>query len=462
MRLLSTLSAVCLMGNAAHAIQLDIDSEQSVKDAASTIAFGLVSFYTGNNTGDVPGNLPDPYFWWTAGAMFGTLVDYWFLTGDDTYNEITTQAMVHQAGDEADFMPLNQTRTLGNDDQGFWTLSAMMATEAGYPDPPADQPQWLALVQACFNQWAQRWIEASDSCGGGLRWQIFSFNNGFNYKNSISNGCFFNIAARLARYTGNQTYAEWAERVWDWEVKAGLITDEFKVYDGVEVVENSPDCPKIDKNQWSYNAGIYLHGAAVMHNVTGDDKWRTRTVGLLDETEKTFFQNGVMFEQRCEPFKQCNIDQSSFKGYLARWMAGTAQVVPDLFDRIMGLLRPNAQSVASVCVGDPDQGFPGIGGTACGLAWQPRGQFDGLVGVGEQMSALSAVMYTLVQKERTAPVTAQTGGTSKGNPQAGMEPHSWEFKPIQQAERVAAGFLTVGILTSLMAGVFFVMKEETK
>ncbi|KAG7108888.1 Mannan endo-1 like protein [Verticillium longisporum] len=169
-----------------------------------------------------------------------------------------------------------------------------------------------------------------------------------------------------------------------------------------------------------------------------------------------------MFEQRCEPFKQCNIDQSSFKGYLARWMAGTAQVVPDLFDRIMGLLRPNAQSVASVCVGDPDQGFPGIGGTACGLAWQPRGQFDGLVGVGEQMSALSAVMYTLVQKERTAPVTAQTGGTSKGNPQAGMEPHSWEFKPIQQAERVAAGFLTVGILTSLMAGVFFVMKEETK
>ena len=34
----------------------------SVKSAASTVAFGLMKYYTGNNTGDVPGNLPDPYF----------------------------------------------------------------------------------------------------------------------------------------------------------------------------------------------------------------------------------------------------------------------------------------------------------------------------------------------------------------------------------------------------------------
>ena len=34
----------------------------SIKDAASTVAFGLLKYYTGNNTGDVPGNLPDPYF----------------------------------------------------------------------------------------------------------------------------------------------------------------------------------------------------------------------------------------------------------------------------------------------------------------------------------------------------------------------------------------------------------------
>lgn len=30
----------------------------SIKSAASTVAAGLMKFYTGNNPGDVPGNLP--------------------------------------------------------------------------------------------------------------------------------------------------------------------------------------------------------------------------------------------------------------------------------------------------------------------------------------------------------------------------------------------------------------------
>lgn len=34
----------------------------SVKSAASTIAYGLMKYYTGNNTGDTPGNLPSPYY----------------------------------------------------------------------------------------------------------------------------------------------------------------------------------------------------------------------------------------------------------------------------------------------------------------------------------------------------------------------------------------------------------------
>jgi hypothetical protein len=34
----------------------------SIKDGAATIAYGLLKYYTGNNTGDTPGNLPDPYY----------------------------------------------------------------------------------------------------------------------------------------------------------------------------------------------------------------------------------------------------------------------------------------------------------------------------------------------------------------------------------------------------------------
>jgi hypothetical protein len=74
-------------------------------------------------------------------------------------------------------MPANQSKSLGNDDQGFWGMTAMTAAEYNFPNPPSDQPSWLSLAQAVFNTQAPRW-DAS-SCGGGLRWQIFTFNTGY-------------------------------------------------------------------------------------------------------------------------------------------------------------------------------------------------------------------------------------------------------------------------------------------
>lgn len=119
--------AVLLGGQLCQAIELNIDSPDSIKAAARTVAHGMVSYYTGNRTGDVPGNLPQPYFWWEAGAMFGALIDYWYYTGDDQYNAIVTQGLLHQVGPNNDFMPPNQTKTEGNDDQAFWGIATMSA-----------------------------------------------------------------------------------------------------------------------------------------------------------------------------------------------------------------------------------------------------------------------------------------------------------------------------------------------
>lgn len=221
-----------------------------------------MTLYSGNVSGNTPGILPGPYYWWEAGAMFGALIDYWYYTEDTTYNAVTTQAMLFQVGPSADYMPPNQTKAEGNDDQGFWGLAAMSAAEANYPNPPASSPQWLALAQAVFNTQADRWDNTT--CAGGLRWQIFTFNSGYNYKNSISNGCFFNLAARLAKYTGNQTYAVWAERTYDWMSTVGLIDQSYYVYDGSDDLLN---CSQINGLQWSYNAGVMLNGAATMWNI---------------------------------------------------------------------------------------------------------------------------------------------------------------------------------------------------
>lgn len=43
----------------------------------------------------------------------------------------------------------------------------------------------------------------------------------------------------------------------------GLATQEHRFLDGANAPEN---CSSINKLQWSYNAGVYLAGAAYMYN----------------------------------------------------------------------------------------------------------------------------------------------------------------------------------------------------
>lgn len=138
----------------------------------------------------------------------------------------------------------------------------MTAAEYNFPNPPADGPQWLALAQAVFHTQADRWDDLH--CQGGLKWQIYPFNIGYDYKNAISNGCFFNIGSRLARYTGNDTYATWAEKTWDWVESTGLIDAQYNIYDGTDDLSN---CSTVNHVQYSYNAGVWMLGAANMYNV---------------------------------------------------------------------------------------------------------------------------------------------------------------------------------------------------
>ena len=193
--------------------------------------------------------------------MLMTMMDYFYYTGDPTYNDVVTQGMLWQAGPNNDFMDANQTHVEGNDDQAFWGFAALSAAEQGFPNPPSNQPQWLQLAEGVFNDQASRWDQAT--CNGGLRWQIFSFNHGYDYKSTIATGAFFNIAARLALYTGNDTYAQWANKAYDWTANNGYMTSDYTFYDGAHVESN---CSDISKIQWTYNLGAFLHGAATMYS----------------------------------------------------------------------------------------------------------------------------------------------------------------------------------------------------
>jgi mannan endo-1,6-alpha-mannosidase len=351
-------------------------------------------------------------------------------------------------------MPPNQTMTEGNDDQGFWGMAVMSAAENNFPDPPHGKPGWLALAQAVFNTQAARW-EKQD-CGGGLRWQIFPWNNGYNYKNSISQACFFNIAARLARYTGNQSYAEWAERTWDWMVATNLLDlKTYYIYDGMHV-EN---CSKITPYQWTYNAGAFLMGAAAMHNLSdahGAETWRERIDGLLNGSLIFFTgdDKNIMTEVACEPVNRCDLDQQSFKAYLSRWMAATTKWAPWTYDRVKPLLAASAVAAASTCTG-------GDNGRMCGLKWNTR-KWDGTTGVGQQMAAMEVVLANTIRHSR-APVTDWDGGTSVGDPGAGgadVGRKDRVFPTVSTAEKAGAYILTLLTVLGLLAGSVFVLVDE--
>ncbi|KGQ05211.1 Mannan endo-1,6-alpha-mannosidase DCW1 [Beauveria bassiana D1-5] len=405
----------------------------AIKTTASTIAYDLMLLYEGNRTGKIPGILPGPpaenkgnYYWWQGGAMMGTYIDYWHLTGDTSYNDVVMQGILHQVGENRDFMPRNHTASLGNDDQGFWGMTAMLAAENKFPDPPRDKPQWLALAQAV-------WATQADSsrhdhyCNGGMRWQIPFSNAGYDYKN-------------------NET--------WDWLWGVGYIDHKsWLVYDGGRVQHN---CTDINKATFSYNAAILTQGAAFMYNYTnGDKKWGDRVDNLVDSMIKNFFKDGAAYEVPCESTPgTCTADMLTFKGYVHRWLSVVAQIVPHTADKILPVLEKSAQAAAKQCTGRET-------GRTCGFYWT-GGKFvdpgvDKTTGAGEYMSALAAVSSLLI-KDANPPTTNDTGGTSKGSPNggfAGGDNGQRPPRPITTADKAGAGILTLTLVFGAVCTFFW-------
>ena len=157
----------------------------------------------------------------------------------------------------------------------------------------------------------------------------------------------------------------------------------------------------------------------------------------------------IMVEVACEPEVTCNYDQPSFKAYLSRWMAATTQLAPFTYDTIQPLLKTSAQGAAGQCSG-------GDNGQTCGRTWY-KSTWDKKSGVGEQMSALSIIQANLITKV-AAPVTQNSGGTSKGDPSAGTNTGgqptimlgSSLTRKITAGDKAGAGIVTAMICSGLL------------
>jgi len=81
----------------------------SLAAGAKTALDGMLSFYQGQEPGQIPGifNQAQGYYWWIAGAAWNVSPDlharltrqavmqYWWLTNDTSYNNLVMDAMMY-------------------------------------------------------------------------------------------------------------------------------------------------------------------------------------------------------------------------------------------------------------------------------------------------------------------------------------------------------------------------------
>lgn len=83
---------------------------ESIKDAAGTATYGMMVWYHGNETGQIPGAFPTK--WWEGAALFYALLNYWHFTGDETYNDELSVGLQWQSGTNGDYLPSNYSHFL--------------------------------------------------------------------------------------------------------------------------------------------------------------------------------------------------------------------------------------------------------------------------------------------------------------------------------------------------------------
>ncbi|WBW72483.1 plasma membrane mannan endo-1,6-alpha-mannosidase Dfg501 [Schizosaccharomyces osmophilus] len=423
--------SICLPFFQVQALHLDIHDDDSIRSTINSMTGELMNYWNGTDCKFVSS------YWWLTGASMTVLLNNGILFDNNTYTDLVSKSLMYNAGSDHDYQPSDEYFNLGNDDQGIWGAAAMDAAELNLKQVDDSSASWLEISQAAFNRISGRWDNVN--CNGGVRWQAFPWLSGYTYKNSISNGLLFQLAARLARFTGDSSYEDWVNRIWDWSTSSGFVnTTNYSVYDGSKA---STNCTTIDHSQWSYNLGVYMTGVAYMYNYTqGDNIWKKRLDGFISHATSFFINNGIAWDPQCENTGTCNIDQTAFKGILMQSFGNAIRLAPYTRSKLYPLIETSATAAALACSG-------GYSGNSCGVHWSwDNSTWDGTYGVGQQFSALEAVQMLYVDKYPKL-VTLSNSSDNRSNSSyasANSTTDNYEVNVSRptEADRGGAGFLT--------------------
>lgn len=234
-------------------------------------------------------------YWWMAHAI-DVFVDAYARTGDDAYK--TQMNSVYNA------MKYSGGGSLHNgffDDMEWMGLACLRANEVYYTNP-----KWK---EAAIQLWD--WIKMgwNENQGGGIQWVDTQPNS----KNACSNAPAIILAARLYQLTNDETYLDWAVKIFNWMNNNLIFSENGLVKDAY------------NNNQLSwtltYNQGTWIGACLELYKITNDTKYydiAMKTADYVVNDYTKFSPNGILYNN--EGGGDGGLFKGIFMRYLSQWI----------------------------------------------------------------------------------------------------------------------------------------------
>jgi mannan endo-1,6-alpha-mannosidase len=121
---------------------------------------------------------------------------------------------------------------------------------------------------------------------------------------------------------------------------------------------------------------------------------------------------------------------------------------------LMARFKSSAVAAGQQCSGGSD-------GKHCGIRWTKKAEWDGTVGLEQQMSVLGVLNAIMVPFKAQGPYNADNGGTSKSDPHGGTNTkNTLGPKDVETGDKVGAGILTAVFIILWVGAVSWIVKAE--
>lgn len=301
--------------------------------------FSILSLllYSCDNVDDVYTYGEEPEIDWNAAANRSTDVlisQFWNNEGYFNYgsNNSNTEFQYWPNAHAMDVVIDAYVRTNDSKYKAYfdkWYAGIKMKNGGSYYNNFYDDMQWNALtILRLYNVTKEDkylttvkelWIDITkgwnDYADGGLAWKkdmIYS-------KNACSNGPASLLAARLYNLTKEDSYKEWAMKIYEWQKNTLYNRSTGAVYDNINGETNV-----LDETSLTYNQGTFVGTAVELYHITGDEvylndaqKASNYTISKLIDTSNNILRN------------EGNGDNALFKGIFIRYFYTLIQI-PEL------------------------------------------------------------------------------------------------------------------------------------